>query len=99
MMLLSATFRKNKVSLWLDCFTLGAPLSFLDHRLKHGNSLIGTTVQSVQTALAAKQKGHFGDLFARPFRGLLSATATIGELLARPMLLLYEDPLRDGQRD
>jgi hypothetical protein len=30
-----------KVSLWLDCFTLGAPLSFLDHHLKCGNSLIG----------------------------------------------------------
>jgi len=30
-----------KVSLWLDCFTLGAPLSFLDHHLRWGNSLIG----------------------------------------------------------
>ncbi len=30
-----------KVSLWLDAFTLGAPLSFLDHHLKCGNSLIG----------------------------------------------------------
>jgi hypothetical protein len=29
-----------KVSLWLDCFTLGAPLSFLDHHLKAGNSLL-----------------------------------------------------------
>ena len=84
MMLLSATFRKNKVSLWLDCFTLGAPLSFLDHRLKHGNSLIGTTVQSVQMALVAKQKGHFGDVFGGPFQGLLSATATIGELARTP---------------
>ena len=34
-----------KVSLWLDCFTIGAPLSFLDHHLKCGNSLIGTTVR------------------------------------------------------
>ena len=30
-----------KVSLWLDAFTLGAPLSFLDHHLRCGNSLIG----------------------------------------------------------
>lgn len=36
-----------KVSLWLDCFTLGAPLSFLDHHLKCGNSLIGVTVDAV----------------------------------------------------
>ncbi len=37
-----------KVSLWLDCFTLGAPLSFLDHHLKCGNSLIGAQVTPVR---------------------------------------------------
>jgi type I restriction-modification system DNA methylase subunit len=36
-----------KVSLWLDCFTLGAPLSFLDHHLRCGNSLVGTSVAAV----------------------------------------------------
>ena len=36
-----------KVSLWLDCFTLGAPLSFLDHHLRCGNALIGVTVAEV----------------------------------------------------
>jgi len=30
-----------KLSLWLHSFTLGAPLSFLDHHLRAGNSLIG----------------------------------------------------------
>ncbi|MFQ5873777.1 MAG: Eco57I restriction-modification methylase domain-containing protein, partial [Dehalococcoidia bacterium] len=40
-----------KVSLWLDCFTLGAPLSFLDHHLRCGNSLIGVTVKEVQKAV------------------------------------------------
>ncbi len=30
-----------KVSLWLHTFTVGAPLSFLDHHLKYGNSLAG----------------------------------------------------------
>jgi len=40
-----------KVSLWLDCFTLGAPLSFLDHHLRCGNSLIGVTVKEVQEAV------------------------------------------------
>ncbi|MCL1892610.1 MAG: BREX-1 system adenine-specific DNA-methyltransferase PglX [Holophagaceae bacterium] len=33
-----------KLSLWLDSFTLGAPLSFLDHHLKCGNSLIGANI-------------------------------------------------------
>ena len=30
-----------KVSLWLHTFTVGAPLSFLDHHLRCGNSLFG----------------------------------------------------------
>ncbi len=40
-----------KVSLWLDCFTLGAPLSFLDHHLRCGNSLIGVAVKEVKQAV------------------------------------------------
>ena len=30
-----------KVSLWLHTFTIGAPLSFLDHHLRCGDSLFG----------------------------------------------------------
>ena len=33
-----------KVSLWLHTFTAGAPLSFLDHHLRCGDSLFGTWV-------------------------------------------------------
>ena len=33
-----------KVSLWLHSFTVGAPLSFLDHHLRSGDSLLGLTV-------------------------------------------------------
>ena len=73
-----------KVSLWLDCFTLGAPLSFLNHHLKCGNSLIGTTVQEVESELAAQKRGHVGDMFGGPFQGLLSATALVEELRRLP---------------
>ena len=73
-----------KVSLWLDCFTIGAPLSFLDHHLKCGNSLIGTTVQEVESELARQKQGHVSDLFGGPFQGLLAATATIEELRRIP---------------
>ena len=72
-----------KVSLWLDCFTIGAPLSFLDHHLKCGNSLIGTTVQDVQAELAPREKQTIS-IFGGPFQGLLSATATIEELRRLP---------------
>ena len=34
-----------KVSLWLHTFTAGAPLSFLDHHLRCGNSLFGCRVR------------------------------------------------------
>lgn len=41
-----------KLSLWLDSFTLGAPLSFLDHHLKCGNSLIGTNLETLENTAA-----------------------------------------------
>src|SRR5256886_4871285 len=65
-----------KVSLWLDCFTLGAPLSFLDHHMKPGNSLIGGNVQKVQDALSQ-------NLWGSQFSYLLDATQLmrrVGEL-------------------
>jgi len=74
----------SKVSLWLDCFTIGAPLSFLDHHLKCGNSLIGTTVQEIESELAKQTKGHAGTLFGGPFQGLLTATASIEQLRRIP---------------
>ena len=66
-----------KVSLWLDCFTLGAPLSFLDHHLRCGNSLIGVSVAEVQDELRQ------GTLFGSAFAGLMLATDLmrhVGEL-------------------
>src|SRR5439155_3123135 len=54
-----------KVSLWLDAFTLGAPLSFLDHHLRCGNSLIGATFKGLEQATAM--------LFALNFEPLLQA--------------------------
>ena len=35
----------SKVSLWLHTFTVGAPLSFLDHHLRCGDSLFGAWVR------------------------------------------------------
>lgn len=62
-----------KLSLWLDSFTLGAPLSFLDHHLKCGNTLIGANVETVQGELAA-------DLFGNRFAGMLQATELMREV-------------------
>ena len=42
-----------KTALWLHTFTVGAPLSFLDHHLKHGDSLHGEQLPAVQQGLNA----------------------------------------------
>ena len=53
-----------KVSLWLHTFTAGAPLSFLDHHLRCGDSLFGCRVGQV-----TKQVMDAGGLFLeRPLR-------------------------------
>ncbi|MFQ5852807.1 MAG: Eco57I restriction-modification methylase domain-containing protein [Candidatus Binatia bacterium] len=72
-----------KLSLWLDSFTLGAPLSFLDHHLRCGNSLIGAWVDEVQKAMEERSKDKQRLLFGTQFAGLLSATEmmrAVGEL-------------------
>jgi len=43
-----------KVSLWLHTFTVGAPLSFLDHHLRCGDSLFGEMVRPVEDFLVAR---------------------------------------------
>lgn len=79
-----------KVSLWLDSFTLGAPLSFLDHHLKCGNSLLGVGVEEVRHAIEGKglaadahDTRSQGSLFGSRFAGLMLATDLmrhVGEL-------------------
>ena len=46
------TVELAKVSLWLHSFTVGAPLSFLDHHLRCGDSLIGLRVHDAVKELA-----------------------------------------------
>ena len=46
------TVELAKVSLWLHSFTVGAPLSFLDHHLRCGDSLIGLRVHDATRELA-----------------------------------------------
>ncbi|MGC9393267.1 MAG: Eco57I restriction-modification methylase domain-containing protein [Anaerolineae bacterium] len=71
-----------KLSLWLHSFTVGAPLSFLDHHLRWGNSLIGTDVRTVEAGIQMTDTGQFG-LFAGPFAGLLDLTALMVEVVDR----------------
>ena len=61
-----------KVSLWLHFFTIGAPLSFLDHHLRCGNSLIGTTAKEAEANMMKEESGQLS-LLTGPFVGLLRA--------------------------
>ena len=60
------TVELAKVSLWLHSFTVGAPLSFLDHHLRCGDSLVGMRV-----AEATEDLRKFAVLF---FSGAIAAT-------------------------
>jgi hypothetical protein len=55
-----------KTALWLHTFTVGAPLSFLDHHLKMGDSLHGEKLPDVQRGLqnlgALLMQGEFDRL-------------------------------------
>ena len=59
-----------KVSLWLHTFTVGAPLSFLDHHLRCGDSLFGA---SVRTGMDRAKAHGAGPLLNGPAQALLSA--------------------------
>ncbi len=71
------TVELAKVSLWLHSFTVGAPLSFLDHHLRRGDSLIGLRVTDAREDL-------------RKLGGLLTASAVAGVETAADGMQLIE---------
>jgi Eco57I restriction-modification methylase/TaqI-like C-terminal specificity domain len=74
-----------KVSLWLDAFTLGAPLSFLDHHLKNGNSLIGARITDVQDYLRGGGGPQQIDMFSgSEFAGVMLATDLMRQVSYQP---------------
>ena len=68
-----------KVSLWLHTFTVGAPLSFLDHHLRCGDSLFGFWVsQGIDRAMEGESA-----LYLTPMvRQAVEATAGMQEIEA-----------------
>ena len=65
-----------KVSVWLDSFTIGAPLSFMDHHFRCGNSLIGSSIADLKKLAEEK-----GGLWSIPMEPLERATKNM-ELIA-----------------
>lgn len=43
-----------KLSLWLDSFTIGTPLTFLDHHIRCGDSLMGLLMEDIRSSTLQK---------------------------------------------
>ena len=70
------TVELAKVSLWLHSFTVGAPLSFLDHHLRCGDSLVGLSVTE-----ATRDLNRLSGLFASSaIAGAETATAGMQQI-------------------
>ena len=57
-----------RLSLWMDSFIFGTPLSFIEHHVQHGNALMGASVREFidYNAVEVKQNDFFvDDLSAR----------------------------------
>jgi len=60
-----------KLALWLETVSVGRPLTFLDHHLRHGNSLVGASIYSVAALPGAPEV--FGESFAAQVQARLPA--------------------------
>jgi hypothetical protein len=68
-----------KVSLWLHTFTVGAPLSFLDHHLRCGDSLFGESVGRVLERLRkGRHDGFLREALAKAVGSAASMNAIEG---------------------
>ncbi|MDY7000666.1 MAG: N-6 DNA methylase [Thermodesulfobacteriota bacterium] len=58
------------LGLWIDTFVFGTPLSFIEHRVKVGNSLIGTTIRYLGDHLASYSMSLLRDAMKNRFKQL-----------------------------
>lgn len=58
-----------RLSLWMDSFIFGTPLSFIEHHIQHGNALMGASVQDFirYNAVEVKQDDMFVDNLSARF--------------------------------
>ncbi len=61
-----------RLSLWMDSFIFGTPLSFIEHHVQHGNSLMGASVQDFikYNAVEVAQDDMFVDNLGAKFDDL-----------------------------
>jgi len=94
-----------KLSLWLATMQLGQPLSFLDHHLKQGNSLLGASLEEIEALLkqddfskattksaVAESKGQYMLVNqVRPLQQKISEANTLLQKIASQIVTRAED--------
>ncbi len=70
-----------KLSLWLHSFTVGAPLSYLDHHLRAGDSLFGAWIADTQALTSGAGRARRGGLaLAGPIQTARSAAQAMEQI-------------------
>lgn len=86
-----------KLGLWLDAFVPGLPLSYLDHNLRRGNSLVGVAGEEVREALIPERGTLEGN---RLDRQIEHATERARAAVERVELRLQDvEAARDADRE
>ena len=60
----------TKLSLWIDSFIFGTPLSFIEHHIKCGNALIGSTIKNFNDTFQENDANLFTQSFTDNFKEL-----------------------------
>lgn len=71
-----------RLSLWMDSFIFGTPLSFIEHHVQHGNALMGASVQDFidYNATEVQQNDFFVDDLSARFDQLRSVMQELANL-------------------
>lgn len=67
-----------KLSMWLHAFTVGAPLSFLDHHFKCGNSLVGAKLDVLLQK--SRESGQLMAIDTEPLKRAMNCLLMVAEL-------------------
>ncbi|MGL5720891.1 MAG: Eco57I restriction-modification methylase domain-containing protein [Brevinema sp.] len=74
----------TRLSLWLKTFIFGTPLSFIEHHIKQGNALIGSSISEGEAIFNEFEtsKKDIASLFTKNFRSTFVELGQVAEQLA-----------------
>lgn len=57
----------TKLSLWIDSFIFGTPLSFIEHHIKCGNALVGSSISDFENLIKQNKENIFTNSITQEF--------------------------------